>query len=77
MSGMLSVKVEGQRTCNHEPLSEAIHFRRTWGGIPEVIADVSNPFSYDPKTISSVRYSGDVGVCKRSEPLEGWVKCRV
>ena len=75
MPGIFSIEVEGQRARNHEPLSEAIHFRRTWGGIPEVIADVSNPFSYDPKTISSLRYFGNVEVCGRSEPLEWWVKC--
>jgi hypothetical protein len=70
-SGIFSIEVEGKRSCDYEPLSEAVHRSRVTAG---VIADRSNPFSYDPQTISSIGYLGNVKVCRRSEYLNGWVK---
>ena len=58
MLDIFSIEVEGQRACNYEPLSEAVH----WSGVAVgVIADGLNPFPYDPQTISSI---GDVGNVK-------------
>jgi hypothetical protein len=70
---IFSIEVEGQRACNHEPLSEAVHGSR--GVVPEVIADVTNPFPCNPETIGSLGYVCDAKIRERSKPLKSWMKC--
>ena len=61
ITGTLSIKVEGQRACNHEPLSEVVHW--SWGAIAKVVAEPLNPFSYNPETARRLGYLGDVKIC--------------
>jgi len=72
MSGIFSIEVKGQRAYNREPLPGAAHRS---GFIVGVIAGGLNPFSYDPETISSIGYVGNVKIRERSKPLKRWVKC--
>ena len=70
--GVFPIKVEGQRACDCEPLSEAVHrFRRD---VLKIMTGVLNPFSYDPEAISTLGYSANVEVGERSEGLKRWMK---
>jgi len=73
--GISSIEVEGQRACNHEPVSGAIS--GSWGVMSEVVTDVLDPLSYNRETISSLGYTSYVEIRERSEPLERRMKRRV